>query len=315
LSMDRKRFLKLIGVSAVAAGLPGCGPGAGGGTSGGSRLPRRMREPVQLPGAKMAVVKGAGPEAITRRAIEELGGIGMFVSKGDKVLVKPNIGWDRVPAQAATTNPEVLAAVVKLCFEAGAGQVLVLDNTISDSRRCYVRSGIKKAAEELGAQALYLEDYNFRSVNVGGELIREWPVYKDALEVDRIINVPIAKHHSLSRLSIGMKNFYGLMGGRRNQLHQDVHLSIAEMTAFFAPTLTVVDAVRILTANGPSGGSLADVKQCDTVIASVDPVAADARAAGLFGIDPAEIRYLVIGSQMGLGSLDPATVETREIQL
>lgn len=313
--MDRKRFLKLIGVSAVAAGLPGCGPGAGGGTSGGSRLPRRMREPVQLPGAKMAVVKGAGPEAITRRAIEELGGIGMFVSKGDKVLVKPNIGWDRVPAQAATTNPEVLAAVVKLCFEAGAGQVLVLDNTISDSRRCYVRSGIKKAAEELGAQALYLEDYNFRSVNVGGELIREWPVYKDALEVDRIINVPIAKHHSLSRLSIGMKNFYGLMGGRRNQLHQDVHLSIAEMTAFFAPTLTVVDAVRILTANGPSGGSLADVKQCDTVIASVDPVAADARAAGLFGIDPAEIRYLVIGSQMGLGSLDPATVETREIQL
>ena len=315
MSMDRKRFLKLIGVSAVAAGLPGCGPGAGGGTSGGSRLPRRMREPVQLPGAKMAVVKGAGPEAITRRAIEELGGIGMFVSKGDKVLVKPNIGWDRVPAQAATTNPEVLAAVVKLCFEAGAGQVLVLDNTISDSRRCYVRSGIKKAAEELGAQALYLEDYNFRSVNVGGELIREWPVYKDALEVDRIINVPIAKHHSLSRLSIGMKNFYGLMGGRRNQLHQDVHLSIAEMTAFFAPTLTVVDAVRILTANGPSGGSLADVKQCDTVIASVDPVAADARAAGLFGIDPAEIRYLVIGSQMGLGSLDPATVETREIQL
>ncbi|MFH1071263.1 MAG: DUF362 domain-containing protein [Candidatus Glassbacteria bacterium] len=313
--MDRKRFLKLIGVSAVAAGLPGCGPGSGGGTGGESRLPRRMREPVQLPGAKMAVVKGAGPEAITRRAIEELGGIGMFVSKGDKVLVKPNIGWDRVPAQAATTNPEVLAAVVKLCFEAGAGQVLVLDNTISDSRRCYVRSGIKKAAEELGAQALYLEDYNFRSVNVGGELIREWPVYKDALEVDRIINVPIAKHHSLSRLSIGMKNFYGLMGGRRNQLHQDVHLSIAEMTAFFAPTLTVVDAVRILTANGPSGGSLADVKQCDTVIASVDPVAADARAAGLFGIDPAEIRYLVIGSQMGLGSLDPATVETREIQL
>ena len=313
--IDRKRFIKLLGASAVAAALHGCGGGSGNGSGAGSVMPRRMREPVQLPGAKMAVVTGSGPAEITRRAIEELGGIGLFISKGDKVLVKPNIGWDRVPAQAATTNPEVLATLIRLCFEAGAGRVTVLDNTISDSRRCYIRSGIKKAAEELGAEAPYLEDYNFRKVNVGGELIREWPVYKDALEVDKIINVPIAKHHSLSRLSIGMKNFYGLMGGRRNQLHQDVHLSIAEMTAFFAPTLTVVDAVRILTANGPSGGSLADVKQCDTVIASVDPVAADARAAGLFGIDPAEIRHLVIGHEMGLGNLDPDAVETREIQL
>ncbi|RLB13312.1 MAG: cytoplasmic protein, partial [Deltaproteobacteria bacterium] len=155
----------------------------------------------------------------------------------------------------------------------------------------------------------------FLKVNVGGELIKQWPVYRTALEVDKIINVPIAKHHSLSRLTIGMKNLYGLMGGRRNQLHQDVHLSIAEMTAFFAPTLTVVDAVRILVANGPSGGSLSDVKKCDTVIASVDPVAADARAAALFGITPAEIRYLTLGSEMGLGTLEMAEHQVREVRL
>jgi len=140
-------------------------------------------------------------------------------------------------------------------------------------------------------------------------------VYREALEVDRIINVPIAKHHSLSRLSLGMKNFYGLMGGRRNQLHQDVHLSIAEMTRFFAPTLTVIDAVRILTSNGPSGGSLSDVKQMDTVIASIDPVAADARAAGFFGIDPATISHLEIGSKMGLGTLDLTSILTAEVEI
>lgn len=312
MSIDRKSFLKLIGASAAAAALGACGSEGGSqAVSAGRRTPR----PVELTGAKMSVVKGSDARAITRRAIDELGGIAKFVSRGDKVMIKPNIGWDRVPAQAATTNPEVVAELCTMCFDAGAAKVIVLDNTINDPRRCYVRSGIKKAAEETGAEVPFLEDYNFSGVNVGGELIKEWPVYKEALEVDRIINVPIAKHHSLSRLSLGMKNFYGLMGGRRNQLHQDVHLSIAEMTRFFAPALTVVDAVRILTANGPSGGSLGDVKQMDTVIASVDPVAADARAAGFFGIDPATISHLEIGSQMGIGTYDLNAIQTVEVEI
>lgn len=311
--MNRKNFFKVIGASALAAGFPGCG-GSGGRETAGA-VPVRRREPVVTTGPKMAVVTGTDPEAITRRAIEEMGGIGVFVSRGDKVLIKPNIGWDRVPAQAATTNPQVVAALAAMCLDAGAAKVTVLDNTISDSRRCYVRSGIKKAAEEVGAEVPFLEDYNFRKVNIGGELIREWPVYRKALEVDKIINVPIAKHHSLSRLTIGMKNLYGLLGGRRNQLHQDVHLSIAEMTAFFAPTLTVVDAFRILIANGPSGGSLSDVRQANTIIASVDPVAADARAAALFDIDPQEIHYLVLGSQMGIGTLDVESLEVKEVAI
>ncbi|MBW7995755.1 MAG: DUF362 domain-containing protein [Candidatus Glassbacteria bacterium] len=314
MSLNRKSFLKLLGGSAAAAALGACGGGEGSGGSvaaAGGRSPR----PVNVVGAEMSVVKGADARAITRRAVEELGGMGVFVSRGDKVMIKPNIGWDRVPAQAATTNPEVVAELCAMCLDAGAAKVTVLDNTINDPRRCYVRSGIKAAAEEVGAEVPFLEDYNFRRVNVGGELIKEWPVYREALEVDRIINVPIAKHHSLSRLTLGMKNFYGLMGGRRNQLHQDVHLSIAEMTRFFAPALTVIDAVRILTANGPSGGSLGDVKQLDTVIASVDPVAADARAAGFFGIDPAAIGYLEIGSRMGLGTLDLNAVRTSEVEI
>ncbi len=316
MAIDRKNFLKYLGVSAAAAALGGCGGGSGSSGSGATaRKDGRTPRPVNLTGPKMSVVKGADVRAVTRRAIEELGGMGIFVSKGDKVLIKPNIGWDRVPAQAATTNPDVVAELCELCFNAGAARVTVMDNTINDPRRCYVRSGIKKAAEAFGAKVPYLEDYNFSKVNVGGELIKVWPVYREALEVDRIINVPIAKHHSLSRLSLGMKNFYGLIGGRRNQLHQDVHLSIAEMTRFFAPALTVIDAVRILTANGPSGGSLADVKQMDTVIAAVDPVAADARAAGLFGIDPASIGHLEIGSQMGLGTYDLNAIQSVEVEI
>ncbi len=319
MQIGRKEFLKVLGAGALAAGLTGCGGGAktegsGGGTSGDAAVQRR-REPVKTGGPVLSVATGADPEAITRRAIQELGGMGLFVSRGDKVMIKPNIGWDRVPEQAATTNPFVVATLVTLCLEAGAAKVYVLDNTINDPRRCYVRSGIKEAAEKAGAECPFVEDFNFKKAEVGGELIKQWPVYQPALEVDKIINAPIAKHHSLSRLTVGMKNFYGLMGGRRNQLHQDVHLSIAEMTRFFAPTLTVVDAVRILTANGPSGGSLTDVKQTDTVIASLDPVAADSRAAGLFGIDPAEIRYLTLGQQMGLGSISPDASLVREVSL
>jgi len=310
--IDRKSFFKVMGAAALSAGLPG-GCGGGGGTGGG--VPSARRQPITTSGPKMAVARGADAEAITRAALEALGGIGLFVSRGDKVLIKPNIGWDRVPAQAATTNPQVVKAIAAMCLEAGAARVVIMDNTINDPRRCYVRSGIKKAAEELGVEVPYAEEYKFKKVNVGGELIKQWPVYSEALEVDKLINVPVVKHHSLSRLTIGMKNFYGLMGGRRNQLHQNVHLSIVEMTAFFAPTLTVVDAVRILTANGPSGGSLSDVKKLDTVIASLDPVAADAKGAEIFGIDPAQIPYLVLGSEMGLGTLDTATLEPREVSL
>ncbi len=316
MSIDRKNFLKLLGASAAAAALGGCGGGPESSgreaVSAGGRTPR----PVELSGGPtMSVVKGADVRAITRRAIEELGGMGAFVGNRDKVLIKPNIGWDRVPAQAATTNPDVVAELCELCLAAGAAEVTVLDNTINDPRRCYVRSGIKKAAEAVGAKVPFLEDYNFSGVNVGGDLIKEWPVYRKALEVDRIINVPIAKHHSLSGLTLGMKNFYGLMGGRRNQLHQDVHLSIAEMTRFFAPSLTVIDAVRILVANGPSGGSLADVRQMDTVIASLDPVAADARAAGFFGVDPATIGHLELGSKMGLGTYDLDSIQSVEVEI
>ena len=313
--IDRKDFFKVLGAAAVSAGLQG---GCGGGSAGNSGAPERpisRRKPITVSGPQMAVARGPDPEAITRAAVEALGGINLFVSRGDKVLIKPNIGWDRVPAQATTTNPQVVKALAAMCLDAGAGKVVIMDNTINDPRRCYVRSGIKKVAEELGVEIPYAENYKFKKVNVGGELIKQWPVYSDALEMDKIINVPVAKHHSASRLTIGMKNLYGLLGGRRNQLHQDIHLSIAEMTAFFAPSLTVVDAVRILLANGPSGGSLSDVKKCDTVIVSVDPVAADAKAAELFDIEPAQVAYLVLGSEMGLGTLDPSTLELKEISL
>ena len=201
-----------------------------------------------------------------------------------------------------------------MCLEAGAKEVSILDNSINDARRCYQRSKMIEVAGSLqGVEAPFVEGFRFKEVAVGGKLIQTWPIYTPALEADVLINLPVAKHHSLSKLSIGMKNLYGLVGGRRNQLHQDVNLSIAELTDFFRPDLTIVDAVRILVSNGPSGGSLSDVRKTDTVIASVDPIAADARAAALFDVNPTDLGYLSIGEQMGLGTLDLQSLSPVEV--
>ena len=315
-NIDRNEFFRKIGAGAAAAALiTSCG-GSGGGDSKVSSLSagRRNRPRAQLTGARLAVIHGSDPATITRAAVDKLGGMGKFVSSGAKVLLKPNIGWDRVPEQAATTNPEVVRAVAQMCLEAGAKEVSILDNSINDARRCYQRSKMIEVAGSLqGVEAPFVESFRFKEIAVGGKLIQTWPIYSPAIEADVLINLPVAKHHSLSKLSIGMKNLYGLVGGRRNQLHQDVNLSIAELTDFFRPDLTIVDAVRILVSNGPSGGSLSDVRQTDTVIASADPIAADARAAALFDVSPTDLSYLSIGAEMGLGTLDLQSLSPVEV--
>jgi uncharacterized protein (DUF362 family) len=261
----------------------------------------------------MAVARGKSPEELVKAAVEALGGMSKFISKGDKVLVKPNIGWDRTPEQAANTNPEVVRTLVDLCFGSGAKEVMVIDNTCNEPRRCYTRSGISKAAEEAGAKVRYMNDKKFKDMKVGGDVLKEWSVYRDFVEVDKILNVPIAKHHTLARLSLSMKNWLGAIGGRRNQLHQKIDESCVDLAAFFKPSLTVLDAVRILKANGPQGGNLKDVEKIDTVAAGVDQVTIDSFGATLFGLKGEDLGCVKVAAQRGFGEADLTKIKIAEV--
>jgi uncharacterized protein (DUF362 family) len=265
---------------------------------------------------ELAIARNGAPGLMVRKAVEAIGGMGKFVKKGQTVLLKPNIGWDRLPEQAANTNPEAVAEVVRMCLEAGAGKVRVLDRTCNEPRRCYLRSGIEKAAKEAGAEVRHIVESRFQDLPIsGGELLTTWPVYRDAVESDVIINMPIAKHHNISGVTLGFKNLMGLLGGDRGSLHNHFMTKIVDINMAIKPALTIIDAYRIMLRNGPTGGSLADVAEKKIIIASSDRVAVDAWAMGLFNIDPATIEYLRIAEKRGLGRLDLKRVRIQEINL
>ncbi|HAK88299.1 MAG TPA: cytoplasmic protein [Nitrospiraceae bacterium] len=263
----------------------------------------------------LAVARGASPAKITRAAVDAMGGMKKFVSRGDIVVVKPNMAWDRTPEQAGNTNPEVVAEVVKMCFEAGAKKVKVFDRTVNDPRRCYVQSGISDAVKALGADISYVDERKFKEMNVKGEAMKTWPLYTELFEADKVINIPIAKHHSLATLTMSMKNWMGVMGGSRRQIHQRLDESLVDLSGFIKPTLTILDAVRILTANGPQGGNLADVKKLDTVIAGVDQVAVDSLGATLFGMKGSDLGYVKMADKRGLGTMDIAKLKIKKVNI
>ncbi len=222
-------------------------------------------------------------EVIVKRAVDALGGMKRFISRGDVVVIKPNIGWDRMPIHAANTNPNVVAAVAKLAFDAGAKKVVVADGSCNDPARCFQRSGIMKKASAVGADVILPAEHRFRTMRLKGDVLDEWPVFTTLVEADKVINVPIAKHHNLAKFTAAMKNWYGVLGGRRNRLHQNIDTSIADLATFMRPTLTIIDAMRVLMRNGPQGGNIDDAKDMHTIVASVDQVAADAFACTLIG--------------------------------
>jgi len=256
---------------------------------------------------EMAVVQGVAhgddPRWLTSRALEELGGIKRFIARGDVVVIKPNIGWDRTPEQAGNTNPEVVAELVRLCQGAGAKKVVVSDVSCNEPRRCFQRSGIAAAASAEGAEIVLPDERRFQEVDLRGDVLHTWPVLDAFLNADKVINVPIAKQHGLTGVTLGMKNWYGILGGPRHRLHQHIHESLADLAAFMRPTLTVIDGYRVLLRNGPTGGSLEDVAFKKTILASTDPVAADAYAAhAWWDLDASELRYLQLAAQRGLGT-------------
>jgi uncharacterized protein (DUF362 family) len=251
---------------------------------------------------------------LTEQAMAALGGMKRFVKANDVVWVKPNIGWDRSPEQAANTNPDVVATLVRLCYEAGAKKVKVGDNPCNDAAKSYVNSGIEAAAKAAGAEVIYLDRKRFRDVQVNGAILKDIPIYPDIIECDLVINVPIAKHHSSTMVTLCMKNYMGVIENRR-KFHQDLPGCIRDITAYMKPRISVLDATRIMTANGPTGGDLADVKQLNTLAAGTDIVALDAFGAELLGHRPEDIGTVKAAFEGGLGQIDYRKLALREIEV
>jgi uncharacterized protein (DUF362 family) len=261
---------------------------------------------------QIAVIQGDEPARLVRNAIEELGGMRRFVSRNDIVLIKPNIGWDRTPEQAANTNPEVVGEVVRQASNAGAKRVIVTDVSCNDPRRCFERSRIADVAHRENAEVILPDPTRFKDVDLQGEILREWAIFEPFLNVDKIINIPIAKHHSLTGATLGMKNWYGILGGPRHQLHQKIHQSLVDLADFVRPTLTIIDCYRVLVRNGPTGGNLDDVALKKTLVAGTDPVALDAYVAKAYwNLEASSLPYLQMAAQRGLGTPEFEKVRIR----
>ena len=294
--MKRRKFIKTTAIGVAAVTLP---------------LGRERLFALTKGDPQVVFIKNGEPEALVKAALKELGGISKFISKGDRVVVKPNMGWDRSPELAANTNPDVIAEIVRQCLSAGADSVKVFDRTCNKATRCYRNSRIEEAASAAGAKVIQIRQNRFKNVAINGELIKEWPIYKDYLEADKVINVPIAKHHSLSRVTLGLKNLMGVMGGRRGSLHNDFHHKIVEIDRHILPTLTIIDAYRILTDNGPSGGNPDDVKLMKSMIASSCTVSADYVALELFDLKPEDVQLILVAEQYGLAKFDLKTLNIK----
>jgi uncharacterized protein (DUF362 family) len=283
-----------------------------------TQAPSATLEPTSPPNyPDMSVVRAGEPEALVRTALAALGGMGRFVTSGDDVIIKPNICVAYHSYEyAATTNPWVVGALVKLCWEAGAGRVRVMDYPFGGtSDRAYIRSGIQEQVHAAGGLMEAISSFKFVRTEIPeGQDLRVCDIYDDVLAADVVINVPIAKHHSLARLTLGMKNLMGVIKDRP-AMHRNLGQRLADLTSRIRPALTVVDAVRILRDHGPAGGNLNDVQKMDTVIASPDIVAADSYAATLFGLQPERLSYVVAGTEMGLGSSDLDAMKIEEITL
>ncbi len=260
-------------------------------------------------GSTIAVITG---KSLSRESIasmlesgfKQMGGIDRFIKKGMRVVIKPNIGWNSTPEQAHNTNPDLVETVAKMCIRRGA-TVTIFDRSVNSSRMTYRRSGMIEAARKAGAAIEYVDFGKFRDVKVpGGLYVDSLPVYTGILDADFVINMPIAKHHSSSTLTLAMKNLMGVIGGNRGYYHGNIHPSIVDFAKTVRSDLVILDATRILTAHGPNGGTAADVRELRTIVMGTNPVTVDAFAATLFNIEPSSLGFLNLASREGMGEIN-----------
>jgi uncharacterized protein (DUF362 family) len=265
----------------------------------------------------LVAVRGGEPDVMFDKGIESLGGMSQFVKAGQKVVIKPNIGWDRVPERGANTHPVLIKRIVEQCLKAGAKEVFVFDHTCHEWTKCYKNSGIEQAVIAAGGKMVPgdSERYYQKVDIVGGSKLKDMKVHELLLSCDVFISVPILKHHSSSKLSVSMKNMMGCVWDRGFWHKNDLHQCIADFLNYKKPDLNVVDAYYVLKQNGPMGVSLDDVITMKSLIISKDIVAADAAATKFFGKDPKEINHIQIASAAGMGEMDISKLNINRINL
>lgn len=278
-----------------------------------SGIPDFSRPSQGLPA--LAIAKGTDRADLLTRALGALGGMGRFVSPGQRVVVKVNAAFASPPAICATSHPDLVRAVVAACIDAGAADVAVTDNPINDPASCFRLTGIGGAAQAAGGRVVLPGADQFAAVTLpGARLIRDWPVLTGPLaEADVLIGLAPLKDHHRSGASMTIKNWYGLLGGRRNVFHQDIHTIITELAALVRPTLVILDAVTAMMHNGPTGGSVSDLTQTHTLVAGIDPLAVDAVGAGLLGRELSQLPHLQQAADAGLGTLDYQTLNPVDV--
>ena len=318
----RRRFLARVvkaGGAIAAAGSVGfwfhdsAGPGRSKETEAEIHLPD-----FSIPdlGSRMSIIRGPSRVDSLRLAVKSIGGMKSFIKKGDRVLLKVNAAFATPQMLSATTHPQIVSELTRLCLDAGASSVIVTDNPINDPSSCFALSGIADAARSAGAQLFLPRNDAFSPFTVpDGKLIRNWPVlYGPLKSIDKIIGTAPVKDHHRSGASMIMKNWYGLLGGRRNIFHQDIQTIITELAMMIRPTLVILDGTTTMMTNGPTGGSLADLKETNTMIAGTDQVAVDACGATLLGRSLNDLPFIGMAEAAGLGtadymSLNPVTSE------
>ena len=312
--MDRRKFLKVIGVT-------------GGVAVAGAALNLKMQDGMDVfaqtgDTVDLAAIMNSEPDAMFQRAIQEMGGMGRFVRRGQTVVVKPNIAWDKPPEMAANTNPILVGEIVKHCISAGAKEVIVFDNTCDNWRKCYTNSGIEAAAKSAGAKVIPADKESyFKTVKLPrGKSLKEMKVHEALLDANVWINVPILKHHGGTNLTIAMKNLMGIIWDRRVFHRTNLHQCIADMCSLEKkPVLNIVDAYRVLKSNGPQGRSASDVVLSKGLFMSPDIVAVDTASTRFFSqireMTLEDVKHIQLGQDMKLGTTDIDKLNVKRIRL
>jgi len=289
-------------------------------------LPAVFRKPFTLTAQTengfdlIALRGGNSPVDLFKKGIIEMGGMHRFVKKGGSVLIKPNIGWDRSPEYGANTNPDLVEAIIKECYQAGASKVYIFDHTCDQWQNCYKKSGIQNAASNAGAELVPASsiDYYISKSLAKGRVLREVLVHKLFVQCDTVINVPVLKHHSSTGLTASMKNLMGVVWDRGEWHRKDLHQCIADFSTFRKPDLVIIDGWRVMTRNGPRGYGISDIENMKYLFLSTDPVAADSASAMVLaktsGLKrPTDIRYIKLAGDMGLGKNDLSKINIKRI--